>query len=60
MLDLIAALREPLEKLERRNPAQADQARRAASSAAHNLSEGRRRWRLVHPRSRAQDTRPAR
>ena len=43
MLELIAALREALEKLERRNSAQADQARRAASSAAHNLSEGRRR-----------------
>ena len=42
-LELIAALRGPLERLERRNRAQADQARRAAASAAHNLSEGRRR-----------------
>ncbi len=42
-LELIAALRAPLERLERRNRAQADQGRRAAASVAHNLSEGRRR-----------------
>jgi hypothetical protein len=37
-LELIAALRDPLERLERRNRAHADQARRAAASIAHNLS----------------------
>src|SRR5262249_23771433 len=42
-LELIIALREPLERLELRNRAHADQTRRAASSVAHNLSEGRRR-----------------
>ncbi len=42
-LELIAALRGPLERLERRNRGEADQARRAAASVAHNLSEGRRR-----------------
>ena len=42
-LELIAAVRGPLEHLERRNRAHADQARRAAASIAHNLSEGRRR-----------------
>jgi four helix bundle protein len=42
-LELIAALRAPLECLERRNRALADQARRAAASVVLNLSEGRRR-----------------
>jgi four helix bundle protein len=42
-LEMIAAVRGPLERLEQRNRAQADQARRAAASVAHNLSEGRRR-----------------
>ncbi|HKA87300.1 MAG TPA: four helix bundle protein [Haliangiales bacterium] len=53
-LELIVALRGPLERLEQRNRAHADQTRRAAASIAHNLSEGRRRaardrthfWRL--------------
>jgi four helix bundle protein len=42
-MDLITALRGPLEMLERRNRALGDQARRAATSVALNLSEGRRR-----------------
>ncbi len=42
-LELIAALRGPLERLERRSRTHADQARRAAASTALNLSEGRRR-----------------
>ncbi len=42
-LELIAGLRAPLERLERRNRAHADQARRAAASVAHDPSEGRRR-----------------
>jgi four helix bundle protein len=42
-LELIAALRQPLVSLERRNRALADQARRSAASVALNLSEGRRR-----------------
>jgi four helix bundle protein len=42
-LELIGVLRRPLERLERRNRALADQARRAAASVVLNLSEGRRR-----------------
>ena len=42
-LELVAALRAPLDRLERRSRTHADQARRAAASAALNLSEGRRR-----------------
>ena len=42
-LEMIAALRKPLERLERRNRQHAAQAREAASSVPHNLSEGRRR-----------------
>jgi len=42
-LELLRALRVALERLHRRNPALADQARRAATSIALNISEGRRR-----------------
>ena len=42
-LELIRSLRTPLEQLQRRNVALADQARRAATSIALNVSEGRRR-----------------
>ena len=42
-LELIRALRAPLSSLERRDRSLTDQTRRAASSAALNISEGHRR-----------------
>ena len=42
-LEMIRQVREPLTAITQRDPALADQLRRAAASVALNLSEGRRR-----------------
>ena len=42
-LELVRALRAQLLLLDRSNPGHAENARRAASSIVHNVSEGRRR-----------------